>query len=356
MNILFPLYFPETPLSAYMWWKVRLLPPFNLGSEEMNSLVDNGLFVPKIGNVPVEFFICGDMKYLLVVLGLDSAESSHPCIYCFIHKDDLGKTNKPMTPRSIEEISKKALLSKTNKLKFNCSKQPIFENVPIGHHVVDILHWFLRITDALLALLVQELQGLDEENMPTSTVNLDKCERIKKLQDCAAEIGVKCGKTIKLNFYVKKGAGGGLDWPTIFGQDKLHIFRHLDLTKFSGLSSPIEKTYLWKQVVSHYEQLRKPADWNESQINIFSNEAKKWLEIFQNIYTLKHATPYMHVYAIHFSELLRRHGSLWPFCQEMFEKFNDVSTHRYHTCTNHHEFSAHKQLLQSHIRCLNFLN
>ena len=46
-------------------------------------------------DVDLELFIGGDMKFLLIVCGLNAANSKHACLYCKVHKDSKGDTSKP---------------------------------------------------------------------------------------------------------------------------------------------------------------------------------------------------------------------------------------------------------------------
>ena len=42
--------------------------------------------------------------------------------------------------------------------RYNCKKAPLFPSIPLDHVVIDSLHLFLRISDNLINLLIQELQ------------------------------------------------------------------------------------------------------------------------------------------------------------------------------------------------------
>lgn len=321
---------------------------------ELETLVRTGYQMENMASLPVEVFIVGDMKFLLIALGLDGVAGKYPCMYCCIPKSDLSNIGTDFPHRTTQSIVEKSILAKGNKEKFNCGKSPIFSHVPVLDHVVDILHWFLRITDILFVLLVHELVGLDESENPNSKLDLQKCARLQQLENSVKDIGIQNGRSINMHFFSKRGSAE-VDWPTMFGKDKLIIFKNLDLSSFNGLTLSNEKTFLWKQIVDHYKSLRQTDFWEDRDISQFADEAKHWLSSFISVYPAKHVTPYMHVYATHFAPLLYRHRSLWPYCQEMFEKFNDISTTKYFRCTNHHDRTAYRQLLQSHLRCLNFL-
>ena len=61
---------------------------------------------------------------------------------------------------TIDEIKHFAALPKSRK-RYNYSRNPIFDFIPIDHVIIDTLHLFLRISDLLINLLIQELRRQD---------------------------------------------------------------------------------------------------------------------------------------------------------------------------------------------------
>ena len=45
--------------------------------------------------------------------------------------------------------------------KFNCSRSPLFKDIPIDRVIIDNLHLFLRVADNLINLLILELHRMD---------------------------------------------------------------------------------------------------------------------------------------------------------------------------------------------------
>ena len=120
--------------------------------EELDSIEVNGI------NFKLEVFLSGDWKFLALILGLDAANSTYSCLWCSKH----GAC-------SIEEIIANARLPKSAK-RYNCSHRPIFPSIPLDHIVIDTLHLFLRITDLLTNLLIQDIRsqdGIDKRTSPT---------------------------------------------------------------------------------------------------------------------------------------------------------------------------------------------
>ena len=103
-------------------------------------------------------FFSGDWKFLALILGLDAANSTYSCLWCSKHG-----------VRSIEEIIANARLPKSAK-RYNCSHRPIFPSIPLDHVVIDTPHLFLRVTDLLTNLLIQDIRsqdGIDKRTSPT---------------------------------------------------------------------------------------------------------------------------------------------------------------------------------------------
>ena len=116
----------------------------------------------------LKYYLGGDMKFLAMVCGIEGATSDHACIWCKCPKDkrhDMSLqwsiTKTDQEARTVEEIAAKSGLSKRSPQRFNCSRPPMFNFIPMPHVVIDSLHLFLRISDVLTNLLIRDLQILD---------------------------------------------------------------------------------------------------------------------------------------------------------------------------------------------------
>jgi hypothetical protein len=78
--------------------------------------------------------------------------------------------------RTTDEIEKKCKLSKAKCL--SCSEVPIFKFIPIDHMIIDTLHLFLRVSDLLINLLIQDLRRQD--GIANATLNREK--RVKSYE------------------------------------------------------------------------------------------------------------------------------------------------------------------------------
>ena len=85
------------------------------------------------------------MKFLVMIMGINSATADYACLWCKIHKDDRWDTSKPFIEykeapqwRNLEEI-KKICHSKDN---VGCVNEPLI-NIPLTNVIPDELHLLL---------------------------------------------------------------------------------------------------------------------------------------------------------------------------------------------------------------------
>ena len=116
----------------------------------------------------VLFKIAADLKVGALLLGLQSAASCHPCIWCNVHKDHYFSAGETEL-RTFGSIREQAALyrqggNKNAKFYFNCVRDPLLkeENDTL---VLDIdppmeLHIFMGVTSRLFNFLVDEMESL----------------------------------------------------------------------------------------------------------------------------------------------------------------------------------------------------
>ena len=147
----------------YHTLKVSLSSLFN----EVNELIKTGSMLINGERVKLEFFLGGDLKFLLMVMGMNGASSNYACLWCLLHKDEQWDTSKDLlyyneTPkcRTLENI-KKLYQSKSNNL--GCINKPLLD-IALDHVVPDELHLLLRVTDRLLENIIEEVMEKDSVN------------------------------------------------------------------------------------------------------------------------------------------------------------------------------------------------
>ncbi len=162
----------------------------------------------------IEYSLSGDYKFLLSVCGLMSANLSHSCLYCELHKDnfpDLNSKGKERTTEGIAKMSEKRVKG--------CQKIPLFRSIPIERVVIDILHMFLRISGVLITLLILELRKLDAIENTKTFKSFDHSQYIHmaEYEDLLDNINVK-----GFSFYIGKESKT-LKYRDLTGPKKLYF-------------------------------------------------------------------------------------------------------------------------------------
>ena len=164
---------------------------------EINRLVATGKVNVEGTNINIEFFLGGDYKFILMMLGLKGATSNYACAWCKLHKDERWKVdqhyshfNQPEMSRSLEEMHAMSTKSKDN---YCCHHPPLF-NIDLDHVVQDELHLLLRVTDILTENLVLECIDWDKEeeiDLPRGSVRGFHLKRlIETIRSCGVSFDV----------------------------------------------------------------------------------------------------------------------------------------------------------------------
>lgn len=102
--------------------------------------------------INLEFFLGGDYKFILLMMGLKGAMSYYACVWCKVHKNDRSKMDLDLDyyhssdlKRTLKEMNE--LAQKQNaKEKYCCEHKPLV-NIEMDHVILDELHLLLRIID-----------------------------------------------------------------------------------------------------------------------------------------------------------------------------------------------------------------
>ena len=111
---------------------------------------------------PIEYYLCGDLKFLAIVCGIESAMATYSCVWCTCassERHDMSKdwsiTDVDKGARTIDSIISCHKKSKNKRL--GCIHLPLFQTIAVDHTIPDILHLYLRITDVLFNLLITDI-------------------------------------------------------------------------------------------------------------------------------------------------------------------------------------------------------
>ena len=121
-----------------------------------------------------------------------------PCIYIVVIF---------LVNRSIEENLQIASLPKKKKA-FNISRKPLFPFIPLAKVVIDNLHLFLRVSDVLVDLLIEEL--LRQDAIDKSKKDTPRYNHVATFEKFITSIGIP-------NFNLFLGADSKIKWRSFTG-------------------------------------------------------------------------------------------------------------------------------------------
>lgn len=304
---------------------------FKTTFSEINSLIDKGTISVDGQEVKLEFFLGGDYKFLLTVMGLKGATSLYACLWCKIHKDKRWETDKhfhhfnsPPMMRTLLEIKE---LVKKGKGDYCCVKEPLL-NIDLDHVIVDELHLLLRVMDVMLDNIITEVIDWDKIEDFEKSSKEPQGIHLKKLVSEIRSYGVGFDVWELRNPADNKGTGK-YEFTSLFGNDKKKILSLLpeNLCKVLQPNTCTEISKVWSDFRSLYEDINS---WSsDKSVDTFWHKAQNWLETFISLrgkrigYERKRITPYMHVLFAHVPYFLHTHKSLKVFTGQGVEKNND---------------------------------
>ncbi|XP_077863939.1 uncharacterized protein LOC100367812 [Saccoglossus kowalevskii] len=276
----------------------------------VNEMVSNPTITIDGKSVDLDFYLGGDYKFILMVLGLKGATSNYACAWCYCSKDerhDMSKHNdfwnEPPHCRDLDSLIRL-------KGDFSIYQDPLF-NIPLKNVAVDELHLLLRIMDILIRAVVLECHELDLN---------EKKNSLKALLDA-----VNNKVHVTFSIWQKKGSAE-LDWTSLTGDSKKKLLKTLP-EYFEGFLRPetsaTVKT-IWQEFSKLYELMKSKPDYA-----MFQEKAKEWIRLFQSLstkctgYQKERITPYMHILAYHVPMMMKIHGDITLFTGQGVEKNND---------------------------------
>jgi len=339
---------------------------------ELREIQEQGIDTEQ-GNRSVELFLSGDWKFLAIVLGLNSASSEDFCLWCKAKKGDLG-VKEFFESRKMEEVldyfsgcSKKEIPGQ--------DRRPLFDFIPFSRVIVDPLHAFLRISDKLISLMIEE--ALELEGYVCGTCSTKKGKR-KCRDGCECDCHISSQEAIEKemerigirHFYFFQGKDGkGTDWTSLQGDDKSEILKKFNL---EAILSP-ERAQLVGQLWSDYLIINRslhasveilmgqecPTSQDEPGVirgkgkvltlKEFPAAVKKWNsdyllpssksnnQVIRGLYQRSDITPYLHALCSHLPSMLHQcisDGlSLEWFSASGLEKKNHLQVNFFHAKT-----------------------
>lgn len=278
-------------------------------------------------------------------LGILSANSKYPCIWCKCCKDEFYRldtewsiTDPKLGCRTHEEHASILSHQDSKKIvKFGFAKEPIFRDIiPISRYMIDMLHLFLRISDTLFNLLVKDCSLADNFDMKAiSKFDVSAYKHMNSLQHFLNE---KCN--VKFTFLwvaeTKK-----LTWRDLVGPEKIKMFENFNLAQIiPGHENFDSVCKIWNEFYDIL-QLVKVAKIESDELKARTAE---WLKLFLSVYNKSTVTPYMHAFVGHLHEFVFLYKDINAFNCQGLEKLNDLSTGQYFKGTNKQDSALHQML------------
>ena len=298
----------------------------------------------------IVFYYSGDWKMLAHSLGIQSANSKYPCVWCKCCKDDFADkslewsiTDPAKGARSHEDLIKVVQLPNNSKtVKYGYDKLPLFKDIiPINRYMIDMLHLFLRISDTLINLLVKDCTLFDKFESWTIT-RFDVTE-FKHLHAFQKFLNEKCKVSFK---FVWLSETKKLTWRDLVGPEKIRFFEAFDLKEIFPEHDKLES--LQKLWTDFYDIIN-----GVKRVKLAHDEVKtrtqEWLDLFLTIYNKTTVTPYVHAFVAHLHEFVFLYKDINAFNLQGLEKLNDLTTGQYFKGTNKSD-SALTQILKKRNR------
>ena len=324
---------------------------------EINSVIKNGKLEVDGKEVPIEMFLGGDYKFLLMTTGLKGATSDYACLWCKIHRlqrwdmsKDLDFYNTGELKRTLQEIRH---FQSSN--KFCCIHPPLFD-IELDHVVLDELHLMMRITDRLTENIITEVMERDSKADFLKKRGEEKGVHLKRLISIINNLGITFSVWEKTN---ADGKGSGTyDWTSLIGSDKKKLLSLLpsQLESRDILFPETKETVvkIWRDFESLYQMINSAPDENENNFLDVSEKSKELIELFCSLggtrvgYNKARVTPYMHALSYHVPIFIKNYQSFKQFTGQGVEKNNDDAKRIFFQKSN--KWDAARDVLQLEAR------
>lgn len=308
--------------------------------KEINDLIKNGYLEVNKQKVNTEFFLGGDYKFILLMLGLKSATADYACAWCKVPKEDRWKVgphfsefNKEPLCRTLEELRTlcKNHPTKKNSYNYGCEREPLL-NIQLDHVVVDELHLMLRVTDILLENVIDAALDWDKFIEMDRTRGQERGVHLKKTVEHIKSLGISFDVWEEKN--ADGRASGKYKWTSLTGNDKKKLLK--EFPKNEGTLGLFQSQELGHKVIENWHKFGELYAiinyWSpEQDPSMFHLSAVAWVNLFLSLngkmkgYERKRVTPYMHILVAHVPNLLEMYKSVKVFTGQGVEKNNDVA-------------------------------
>ena len=274
--------------------------------EDLKTVEHNGM------QFTVTYYLGGDLKFLAIVTGIDSATSTYACIWCKVRNNERYNADKQWSiletekgARTIEENIRLSQRPKSRK-EYNVSNCPLFPSILITNVVINNLHMFLRVCDLLIIRLRFE-DSIDKVKKFTRFDTL-KYKHVYAYQQFVTGLGIS-----GIEFYIGQ-TSKALKCRSLTGPEKLKVCQNIDIKVLLPLVSSDKRSriqHLWTELLSLNTMFSKPAnELPATVIKEFETRARQW---GKDVYQSDRVAQYIHAMMNHVHEFMQVHGSILPF-------------------------------------------
>ena len=170
----------------YLNLNLSLAPLF----EEINDLMTAGYLLVNNTHYTIELFVGGDMKFIQILLGLNSSIAMYACPWCKVAKDRRGDITLPWdfyhsteqfrTTHEIKQCAKNA------KPVYGVKNGPLLDIEPVCY-VPDELHLLMQVMDVLLRNVIFDPKSKDDYGKITGQ-STDNVSCLLRLYNRAASV------------------------------------------------------------------------------------------------------------------------------------------------------------------------
>ena len=133
--------------------------------QEINDINKDGYTCICSERIDIQLFIGGDMKFIQLILGINSSIATYACSWCTVNKEDRGNVALPWdfyhSEKFFRSISEIKNLARSSSKTYGVKAAPLL-NVEPHHYIPDELHLLMRIIDVLLPKLIFDTSSKDD--------------------------------------------------------------------------------------------------------------------------------------------------------------------------------------------------
>ena len=206
-----------------------------------------------------------------------------------------------------------------------------------------MLHLFLRITDTLFGLLVENILVIDNVRVKQ---NFFQYKRLSKLETFIKE---EC--KVKFKFFESQKNFEKIDYKSLNGPEKHRIFSKIKIHEIidGDDEEMLELGYTIVSIWTDFYDIFNEVKNNELAHDEVKTKTSDWLKNFLKIYERNKVTPYMHTFIAHLHEFVELYEDVNQFTTQGLEKMNDLCT-GYYFRSNNKKDNALIQLLHKRNR------